>query len=128
MPGFFLSFIFNKMNIAILNTSATAHMPDVLEMPYTPAIKNGYSKSEKKYIYRLGGNTCLSGDIIGEYSFKLPLSIGDEITFYDMAQYTMVKNTTFNGINLPTIYLEKEDNQLEKVVSFNYQDFKCRLS
>ena len=123
-----LDIVNNKLDIAILNTSATAHMPDVLEMPYSPDIVNGFDKNVKKYTYRLGGNTCLSGDIIGEYSFETPLQIGDELTFKDMAQYTMVKNTTFNGINLPSIYIQKKDKSLVKLKSFGYNDFKQRLS
>ena len=123
-----LDIIHNKMDIAIVDTSATAHMPDVLEMPYRPKLKHAYKPEEKPYTYRIGGNTCLSGDIIGEYSFQKPIKVGDELTFYDMAQYTMVKNTTFNGIDLPSIYIHKEDQSVQKVTSFGYLDFKNRLS
>jgi carboxynorspermidine decarboxylase len=123
-----LDIVHNKMDIAILNTSATAHMPDVLEMPYRPDVINGFDANIKKYTYRLGGNTCLSGDIIGEYSFEKPLQIGDELIFKDTAQYTMVKNTTFNGICLPSIYIKKQDSRIIKLKSFGYDDFKQRLS
>lgn len=115
-------------NVAILDTSASAHMPDVLEMPYRPMIIGSGLAGEKKYTYRLGGMTCLAGDVIGEYSFDLPLQIGQRLVFTDMAHYTMVKNTMFNGINLPSIVYLKEDNTFEVVRRFGYEDFKNRLS
>jgi carboxynorspermidine decarboxylase len=123
-----LDIVHNSMNIAILDTSATAHMPDVLEMPYRPDIENSYEPNEKQYTYRLGGNTCLSGDIIGEYSFESPLSIGDTIVFKDMAQYTMVKNTHFNGIVLPQICVKNCSGVLKVVSQLGYEAFKNRLS
>ena len=93
----------NGMDIAILDTSATAHMPDVLEMPYRPVIVDAGDPGTKKHTYRLGGMTCLAGDVIGDYSFDRPLQIGDKLVFLDMAHYTMVKTTTFNGVRLPSI-------------------------
>lgn len=119
----------NGMDIAILDTSATAHMPDVLEMPYRPQILNGYDPAEKKHTYRLGGMTCLAGDVIGDYSFDEPLKPGQKLVFGDMAHYTMVKNTTFNGVNLPAIYVFNNDTQEIRLVrEFGYEDYKNRLS
>jgi carboxynorspermidine decarboxylase len=121
-----LDIVENGMEIGILDASAACHMPDVLEMPYRPEIIGGGKPGEKKFTYRFGGPTCLSGDIIGDYSFDEPLNIGDRLEFCDMAIYSMVKNNTFNGINLPSIFLKKgEDCQLIK--SFGYEDFKNRL-
>ncbi len=122
-----IDIVHNKMNIAILDASATAHMPDVLEMPYRPDIIDAAVFEEKKYSYRLGGNTCLSGDIIGEYSFDAPLKIGQKIVFTDMAQYTMVKNTLFNGIELPRIYIFSESKVLNCNKEFGFEIFKTRL-
>lgn len=117
----------NDMEIAIIDSSATAHMPDVLEMPYRPDIKGAGKPNEKKYTYRIGSTTCLSGDVIGDYSFDTPLNIGDRVVFQDMAQYTMVKNTTFNGIDLPNIAIKRESGEIELVKEFGYEDFKRRL-
>ncbi len=119
----------NAMDIAILDTSASAHMPDVLEMPYRPAIAGAAQPGEKKYTCRLAGPTCLAGDVIGDYSFDNPLQIGDKLVFGDMAHYTMVKNTMFNGINLPDIVLYDPDSNTYKLQRrFTYADFKTRLS
>lgn len=116
----------NGMDIAIVDTSAACHMPDVLEMPYRPVIEGSGMPKEKKYTYRLGGPTCLAGDIIGDYSFDKPLEIGDRLVFTDMAIYTMVKNNTFNGMPLPAIYIKEGDTiSLHKM--FSYEDFKGRL-
>ena len=93
----------NGMPIAILDTSATAHMPDVLEMPYRPVIIGAGEPGREAFTYRLGGMTCLAGDVIGDYSFDRPLAVGDKLVFLDMAHYTMVKTTTFNGVRLPSI-------------------------
>ena len=123
-----LDIINNDINIAILDTSAACHMPDVLEMPYRPNMIGSGLPDEKKYTYRLGGPTCLAGDIIGDYSFDKPLNIGDKLIFCDMAIYSMVKNNTFNGMNLPSIALAKKDNSVEIIKKFGYDDFKCRLS
>ncbi|MDB2136870.1 MAG: carboxynorspermidine decarboxylase [Clostridium butyricum] len=118
----------NGMDIAILDTSAACHMPDVLEMPYRPNIIGSGKPYEYEYTYRFGGPTCLAGDIIGDYSFKEPLQIGDKLIFCDMAIYSMVKNNTFNGINLPSIVKYSEENGVEIIKEFGYEDFKGRLS
>ena len=123
-----LDTIENGMHLAILDTSAACHMPDVLEMPYRPHIIGAGVPNEKAYTYRLGGPTCLAGDIIGDYSFDVPLKEGDKLIFCDMAHYTMVKNNTFNGIGLPDICLLHEDGAIETVKRFGYEDFKNRLS
>jgi carboxynorspermidine decarboxylase len=124
-----LDIVHNAMDIAILDTSASAHMPDVLEMPYRPTITTGDLPGKKPHTYRLAGPTCLAGDVIGDYSFDKPLKVGDKLIFHDMAHYTMVKNTMFNGINLPDIVLydpDKDDYRLQR--RFTYEDFKSRLS
>jgi len=118
----------NGLEIAVLDASAACHMPDVLEMPYRPNIVGAGIPGEKKYTYRLGGPTCLAGDIIGDYSFDKPLCPGDRLVFCDMAHYTMVKNNTFNGICLPTIAAVNKDRQFTEVHRFGYEDFKHRLS
>lgn len=123
-----LDIVHNGMPIAILDTSAACHMPDVLEMPYRPAVIGAAMPGEKPYTIRLGGPTCLAGDIIGDYSFDRPLKIGDRLVFCDMAHYTMVKNNMFNGINLPAIALAKTDGHLEILRQFQYEDYKSRLS
>mgnify|MGYP000535504165 FL=1 len=117
----------NSIQIAILDTSAACHMPDVLEMPYRPPLQDGYEAEEKEYTYRLAGPTCLAGDVIGDYSFEEPLKRGDTLTFEDMAIYTMVKNNTFNGMRLPAIVLEDKDGECRVVRRFEYEDFKMRL-
>lgn len=117
----------NGMDIAITDASAACHMPDVLEMPYRPNIQESGEKGEKAFTYRLGGNTCLAGDIIGDYSFDRKLAEGDRLVFEDMAIYSMCKNNTFNGIALPSIYLLKESGELELIKKFGYGDFKTRL-
>lgn len=117
----------NGMELAIVDTSAACHMPDVLEMPYRPEIIGAGQPDEKPYTYRLGGPTCLAGDIIGDYSFDKSLEIGDRLVFCDMAIYSMVKNNTFNGMPLPSIILCRQDGVLETVKSFGYEDFKQRL-
>ena len=114
------------MDIAILDTSAACHMPDVIEMPYRPPLRDSGQPQEKAYTYRLGGPTCLSGDIIGDYSFSAPLKEGQTLIFEDMAIYSMVKNNTFNGMPLPSIYL-KQGSDYTLIKSFTYQDFKSRL-
>ncbi len=123
-----LDTIENGMHLAILDTSAACHMPDVLEMPYRPNVIGAGLPNEKTYTYRLGGPTCLAGDIIGDYSFDAPLKEGDKLIFCDMAHYTMVKNNTFNGMNLPSIALYSEENGLQIIKQFGYEDFKSRLS
>lgn len=123
-----LDIVENGMNIAILDASAACHMPDVLEMPYRPNIIGSGKPNEKKYTYRFGGNTCLAGDIIGDYSFDAPLKINDKLIFGDMAIYTTVKNNTFNGIPLPSIGVLKANGSFELIKKFSYNDFKERLS
>ncbi len=117
----------NHLPIAILDTTAACHMPDVLEMPYRPPLLTSGCEGEKLYTYRLGGPTCLAGDIIGDYSFDEPLEVGDRLIFEDMAIYTMVKNNTFNGICLPSILIARENGKLDTVKTFGYEDFKRRL-
>jgi len=123
-----LDIVENGMQIAILDTSAEAHMPDTLAMPYRADIRNSDLPNVKKYTYRLGGNTCLAGDIIGDYSFDKPISVGDKIILEDMIHYTMVKTTTFNGIKLPSIVLKKSDTCYQIVNNFGYNEYKSRLS
>lgn len=119
----------NGMPIAILDTSATAHMPDTLEMPYRAEIIGGHLPGEQAHTYRLGGMTCLAGDVIGDYSFAQPLEVGQRLVFLDMAHYTMVKSTTFNGIPLPSICLyHPREERFELVRRFHYDDYKNRLS
>ena len=114
-------------DIAILDASAACHMPDVLEMPYRPPLQDGGLPGERAHTYRLAGMTCLAGDVIGDFSFDLPLAIGDTLTFGDMAIYTMVKNNTFNGMPLPAIALEDACGSCRLVRQFGYSDFKSRL-
>jgi carboxynorspermidine decarboxylase len=117
------------MEVAIIDSSVPAHMPDVLEMPYRPHIVGAGLAGEKAHSYRIGGLSCLAGDVAGIYSFDRPLAVGDPLVFSDMAIYTMVKNTTFNGVGLPAIYLyEPDDGSYQCVRSFGYEDFKNRLS
>ncbi|WP_042352653.1 carboxynorspermidine decarboxylase [Bacillus massiliigorillae] len=118
----------NEMDIAIVDTSASCHMPDVLEVPYLPPLLGSCEVNEKPYTYRLGGPTCLTGDVIGDYSFDKPLESGDRLVFGDMAIYSMVKNNTFNGMALPAIAIKDKSGDCRIVRSFGYQDFKERLS
>ena len=139
-----LEIVENGMQIAVLDVSAACHMPDVLEMPYRPPLKDAGDPAEENaggsspagigaagrarpYVYRLAGPTCLAGDVIGDYSFAQPLRCGDRLEFQDMAIYTMVKTNTFNGMRLPDIVLEREDGTCEIVKTFGYEDFKARL-
>lgn len=124
-----LDIVNNEGPVAILDTSATAHMPDVLEMPYRPQIVGADEPGKLPHTYRLGGLTCLAGDVIGDYSFDRPLQVGDKLVFGDMAHYTMVKTTTFNGVRLPSIAtFEPETGELKVVRRFGYQDYASRLS
>ncbi len=139
-----LDIVASDMPIAILDTSCTCHMPDVLEMPYRPRLfrdpawdgravpaataERGQAVDGTRYGYRLAGPSCLAGDVIGEYGFERPLTVGDRLMFEDMAIYTMVKNTTFNGIPLPDIVARETDGRLRQVRRFGYEDFKQRLS
>ena len=123
-----LDIVHNGMDIAILDTSAEAHMPDTLAMPYKAAVRGAGEPGEKPYTYRLGGNTCLAGDIMGDYSFDTPLHIGDRIIFEDQIHYTFVKNTTFNGIKLPSLAIKRKDGTVDVVKEFHYEDYRDRLS
>ncbi len=123
-----LEIVHNGIDIAILDTSAACHMPDVLEMPYRPPVKDSEEPGEKAHTYRFAGPTCLAGDVIGDYSFDDPLKEGDYVVFEDMALYTMVKNNTFNGMPLPTIVRRDTEGNFRVVKSFGYEDFRCRLS
>ncbi|MFA7000379.1 MAG: carboxynorspermidine decarboxylase [Candidatus Paceibacterota bacterium] len=123
----------NSINIAVLDVSATTHMPDVLEMPYLPTIlgtqpSHEATAGEESHIYRLVGPSCLTGDVIGEYSFNEPLKIGQKLVFMNMAIYTMVKNNTFNGVNLPNITTVDKSGKIKIIKKFGYKDFKNRLS
>ncbi len=138
--GSVIDIVQNGIQIAILDISAAAHMPDCLEMPYRPMVRNSFEaksckkhdkltlKGKKPYAYRLGGPTCLAGDVIGDYSFKEPLKIGDRLIFEDMVHYTIVKNNTFNGIPLPCIGMLRENGKFELFKEFSYQDYKHRNS
>ena len=125
-----LELVENDLSIAILDTSAACHMPDVLEMPYRPEIIGAGTPDDetKPYVYRLAGPTCLAGDIIGDYSFEKPLAIGDKLIFCDMALYSMVKNNTFNGMPLPSLVIHTKEGVNKTVKMFAYSDFKNRLS
>lgn len=123
-----LDIVQNGISIAILDTSAACHMPDVLEMPYRPPLQHSYLPDKTPFSYRLAGPTCLAGDVIGDYSFDAPLKVGQKLIFEDMAIYTMVKNNTFNGMPLPSIAVQHEDGKCEILRRFSYSDFKNRLS
>ena len=118
----------NGLSVLILDASAACHMPDVLEMPYRPPLKDSGKPGEKAYTYRLSSCTCLAGDVIGDYSFDHEIHVGDKLYFQDMAIYSMVKNNTFNGIPLPGIAVMKEDGDCELIRTFGYGDFKGRLA
>ena len=138
--GSVIDIVKNGVDIAILDVSAAAHMPDCLEMPYRPDVRNSYMaeavkknhklklKGEQPYNYRLGGPTCLAGDVIGDYGFEAPLTIGDRLIFEDMVHYTIVKNNTFNGIPLPSIGMLRKNGTFELFKSYSYEDYKHRNS
>ena len=123
-----LDIIQNQIDIAILDTSASAHLPDVLEMPYRPVIEGAGNPGDHPFTYRLAGLTCLAGDVIGDYSFPHPLKVGDRLIFQDMAHYTMVKNNTFNGVRLPSIGILTASSGFRLVRTFGYEDYRNRLS
>lgn len=123
-----MEIVHNNMEIAILDTSAACHMPDVLEMPYRPPVQKSGNPGEKQYTYRFAGPTCLAGDVIGDYSFEKPLTEGSRVVFEDMALYTMVKTNTFNGMALPSIVFRNQEGEEHLVRTFGYEDFKNRLS
>ena len=116
-----------RMPVLILDTSAACHMPDVLEMPYRPPLRDSEHPGELEYNYRLSSRTCLAGDVIGDYSFDHEINIGDKLIFEDMAIYSMVKNNTFNGMPLPDIDIMHENGDVEVIRKFGYEDFKMRL-
>ncbi|CYW91440.1 carboxynorspermidine decarboxylase [Streptococcus suis] len=123
-----LDIVENGIETLVLDASATCHMPDVLEMPYRPPLRHGFEAGEKAFTYRLSSNTCLTGDIIGDYSFEKPVEIGDKLYFEDMAIYSFVKNNTFNGIGLPSLVLMDQNGDCRIIKEFGYEDFKGRLS
>ncbi|HEL2411729.1 TPA: carboxynorspermidine decarboxylase [Streptococcus suis] len=123
-----LDIVENGIETLVLDASATCHMPDVLEMPYRPPLRHGFEAGEKAYSYRLSSNTCLTGDIIGDYSFEKPVEIGDKLYFEDMAIYSFVKNNTFNGIGLPSLAIMDKAGDCRIIKEFGYEDFKGRLS
>ncbi|HEM6059914.1 TPA: carboxynorspermidine decarboxylase [Streptococcus suis] len=123
-----LDIVENGIETLVLDASATCHMPDVLEMPYRPPLRHGFEAGEKAFTYRLSSNTCLTGDIIGDYSFEKPVEIGDKLYFEDMAIYSFVKNNTFNGIGLPSLAIMDKAGDCRIIKSFGYEDFKERLS
>ncbi len=131
--GYFVSTVIdtlhNHMDLAILDSSASCHLPDVLEMPYRPGIIGAGKPGDYPHTYRLGGLSCLAGDVIGDYSFPEPLQLGQRLVFTDMAHYTMVKTNTFNGVRLPSICtFDPKKDQYEVIRTFGYEDFKGRLS
>ena len=123
-----LEVMHNHKDIAILDTSAACHMPDVLEVPYRPPVYRGGEPGKKAFTYLLTGRSCLAGDVIGEYSFDVALGAGEQVVFEDMALYTMVKTNTFNGMPLPLIAIRRADGTDEVVRMFGYEEFKRRLS
>ena len=128
LAGTVLDLPVNQMPLAVLDVSATAHMPDVLEMPYRPAILGADQPGAHTHTYRLGGPTCLAGDVIGDYSFPAPLKIGDRVVFLDMSHYTMVKTSTFNGVPLPSIAVyDPAQKDFRVVAHFGYEDYRRRL-
>jgi carboxynorspermidine decarboxylase len=123
-----LDIVHKGINIAILDTSAEAHMRDTIIMPYRAEVQGADKVNKKANNYRLAGNSCLAGDIMGDYSFYKPLQIVDKIIFEDQMHYTMVKATTFNGVPLPSIVIKRLDGTIEVIKEFGYEDFKNRLS
>ena len=123
-----LDIVHNGMDIAILDISAEAHMPDTLAMPYRAEVRDAAETGKKNYTYRLGGNTCLAGDIMGDYAFDAPLQVGDQIVFEDQIHYTFVKNTTFNGVQLPSLAILRKNGEMDVVKRFGYETYRDRLS
>ncbi|RAX56826.1 carboxynorspermidine decarboxylase [Helicobacter monodelphidis] len=128
LKGSVVDIVHNVMDIAILDVSASAHMPDCLEMPYRPMVRDSSEPEILEHTYRFGGPTCLAGDVIGDYSFKEPLQVGSEVIFEDMVHYTIVKNNTFNGVPLPSIGCLRKDGHFELWKEFGYLDYKERNS
>ena len=123
-----LDIVDNGMKIAILDTSAEAHMPDTMAMPYRAEVRDAGEANDKKFTYRLAGNTCLAGDIMGDYSFDKSLEVGNRVIFEDQIHYTFVKSTTFNGIKLPSLAIKRRDGNIDIVKEFGYENYKNRLS
>jgi carboxynorspermidine decarboxylase len=123
-----LDIIHNGIEIAILDTSAEAHMPDTIIMPYRAEVRGAGEANKKPHTYRLAGNSCLAGDVMGDYSFDKPLEIGEEVIYEDQMHYTMVKATTFNGVPLPSIAIKHQDGSIELIKEFGYAEFRDRLS
>lgn len=126
LVGSVIDLIENQKHIAVLDVSATCHMPDVLEIPYLPNVLT--ASNDGKFKYTFVGPTCLTGDVIGDYAFDTPLKIGDKVIFMNMAIYTMVKNNTFNGVDLPKIAIQNKAGKIKVIKEFGYKDFKNRLS
>lgn len=122
-----LDVVKNGMDLAILDVSVSAHMPDCLEMPYRPDILGAGEAGQKPHLYRLGGGTCLAGDVLGDYSFDAPLQPGDKIVILDMIHYTMVKTSFFNGVRHPSIATWTEDGRLDMHREFGYEEFRAKL-
>jgi carboxynorspermidine decarboxylase len=125
--GSVIDLLENGMPIAVIDISATAHMPDTLEMPYRPEILDAGQPGERTHTYRLGGPTCLAGDVIGDYSFDAPLRVGDRLVFREMAHYTMVKTTMFNGVPHPSICIRRENGGIDLIREFTFEDYRCRM-
>jgi carboxynorspermidine decarboxylase len=123
-----LDIVHNGIDIAILDSSAEAHMPDTIIMPYRAEVRGADEAGKKAYTYRLAGNTCLAGDVMGDYSFDKPLKIGDKVIFEDQMHYTIVKATTFNGVPLPSIVVKRKGGEIEMLKEFGYEAFRDRLS
>jgi len=123
-----LDIVKNRTEIAVMDASAEAHMPDVLLMPYRPHVMGSSPAGRRRYTYRLAGPSCLAGDVMGDYSFNDPLQRGDKLVFTDMALYSIVKNTTFNGIGLPDIAVMRKGGRIDPVKSFGYSDYRNRQS
>jgi carboxynorspermidine decarboxylase len=123
-----LDVVKNEKNIALLDISVAAHMPDCLEMPYRPFVLGSGLSEEKAHDYVLGGTTCLSGDVAGEYSFDQPLEVGDRVVFDDMIHYTMVKTTFFNGVKHPSLGVWTRDGEFKLLKHFSYEEFRAKLS
>ncbi len=122
-----LDFHFNAKPLAILDTSANNHMPIVLQAHYRQPLQGAGKPGEFPHTYVLGGNMCMTGDVIGEYSFPKPLKVGDRLVFEDMIQYSFVQNNTFNGVPLPDLFVLHEDGTVQRASAFGYEDFRSRL-
>jgi carboxynorspermidine decarboxylase len=117
----------DHVKTAVIDASFACHMPDCLEMPYQPIVRNAVSQTKDTIAYRIGGCSCLSGDFVGDYHFKLPIHVGDKIVLEDMVHYTMVKTNMFNGVQHPAIAMIRTDGKIEVLRTFDYYDYKNRL-